>query len=86
MTPLLPTRGLLIPRLLAADEEIGIIAPYHAQCLKIRKGLSSVAAGIKVGSTEEFQGQVRYLMPHAVLVFKDAKNIYNICNHRSAAS
>ena len=41
------------------DGDIGIIAPYHAQCLKLRSALRSVADGIKVGSVEEFQGQVR---------------------------
>lgn len=37
------------------DGEIGVITPYHAQCLKIRKKLTK---GIKVGSVEEFQGDV----------------------------
>jgi helicase MOV-10 len=46
-------RGFLI-----ADNDIGIIAPYHAQCLKIRASLRAVADGVKVGSVEEFQGQV----------------------------
>ncbi|KAF8804655.1 RNA helicase [Phlegmacium glaucopus] len=41
------------------DKDIGIIAPYHAQCLKLRNSLRSVADGIKVGSVEEFQGQER---------------------------
>ncbi|KDQ59997.1 hypothetical protein JAAARDRAFT_125682 [Jaapia argillacea MUCL 33604] len=41
------------------DAEIGVIAPYHAQCLKIRATLRSVADEVKVGSTEEFQGQER---------------------------
>lgn len=41
------------------DQDIGVIAPYHAQCLKIRTLLRSVAEGVKVGSVEEFQGQVR---------------------------
>ena len=43
---------------LPADRDIGIIAPYHAQCLKIRAVLRPIADGIKVGSVEEFQGQV----------------------------
>lgn len=42
-----------------ADQDIGVITPYHAQCLRIRATLRSVADGIKVGSVEEFQGQVR---------------------------
>jgi len=41
-----------------AHNEIGVIAPYHAQCVKIRKMLSAVADEVKVGSVEEFQGQV----------------------------
>jgi helicase MOV-10 len=41
-----------------ADNDIGVITPYHAQCLKIRSALRAVADGVKVGSVEEFQGQV----------------------------
>ncbi|KAH6905384.1 RNA helicase [Coprinopsis sp. MPI-PUGE-AT-0042] len=41
------------------DHDIGIIAPYHAQCLKLRTALRSVAESVKVGSVEEFQGQER---------------------------
>ncbi|KAF6757614.1 RNA helicase [Ephemerocybe angulata] len=41
------------------DNDVGVIAPYHAQCLKLRTALRSVADGIKVGSVEEFQGQER---------------------------
>jgi len=41
------------------DKDIGIISPYHAQCLKLRSTLRSVADSIKVGSVEEFQGQER---------------------------
>jgi helicase MOV-10 len=40
------------------DRDIGIIAPYHAQCLKLRKALRDVANDVKIGSVEEFQGQV----------------------------
>jgi helicase MOV-10 len=43
---------------IVAENDIGIITPYHAQCLKIRAILRGVADGIKVGSVEEFQGQV----------------------------
>jgi helicase MOV-10 len=43
-----------------ADREIGVIAPYHAQCQKIRKALIATAGDVKVGSVEEFQGQVRH--------------------------
>ncbi|KAJ7931318.1 hypothetical protein B0H13DRAFT_1858158 [Mycena leptocephala] len=42
-----------------ADNDIGVITPYHAQCLKIRAVLRAVADGVKVGSVEEFQGQER---------------------------
>ncbi|KAG2071488.1 P-loop containing nucleoside triphosphate hydrolase protein [Suillus decipiens] len=42
-----------------AHHEIGVITPYHAQCVKIRKRLSGVADEVKVGSVEEFQGQER---------------------------
>ncbi|KAF7291968.1 RNA helicase [Mycena indigotica] len=41
------------------DGDIGVIAPYHAQCVKIRKLLKPIAEGVKVGSVEEFQGQER---------------------------
>ena len=41
-----------------ADNDIGIVAPYHAQCLKIKAALRAVADGIQVGSVEQFQGQV----------------------------
>ncbi|KAH6909394.1 RNA helicase [Coprinopsis sp. MPI-PUGE-AT-0042] len=43
----------------AADKEIGVITPYHAQCLKVRSVLRSFAPDVKVGSVEEFQGQER---------------------------
>ena len=46
-----------------SDGEIGVIAPYHAQCLKIRTVLRNVADGVQVGSVEEFQGQVRARQP-----------------------
>jgi len=41
------------------DADIGVIAPYHAQCLRIRSTLRAFADGVKVGSVEEFQGQER---------------------------
>ncbi|KIP01837.1 hypothetical protein PHLGIDRAFT_112706 [Phlebiopsis gigantea 11061_1 CR5-6] len=46
-------------KLRITPNDIGIIAPYHAQCLKILKALPERAKGIKVGSVEEFQGQER---------------------------
>ncbi|KAK2465578.1 hypothetical protein APHAL10511_002470 [Amanita phalloides] len=42
------------------EDDIGIITPYYAQSRKIKKALLKIhAAGIKVGSVEEFQGQER---------------------------
>jgi len=42
------------------DEDIGVITPYHAQTGKIKTLLRRFGAeGVKVGSVEEFQGQVR---------------------------
>ncbi|TFK49293.1 P-loop containing nucleoside triphosphate hydrolase protein [Heliocybe sulcata] len=49
-------------RVRTTDHDIGVIAPYHAQCLKIRALLRAVADQVKVGSTEEFQGQERRVM------------------------
>ena len=41
-------------------EEIGVISPYNKQCQKIRMALNSKRIeGVKVGSTELFQGQER---------------------------
>ena len=48
-------------RLKLKDENIGVIAPYHAQVMKIRTLLRKLYSGVKVGSVEEFQGQV---LPH----------------------
>ncbi|KAF9226240.1 P-loop containing nucleoside triphosphate hydrolase protein [Gyrodon lividus] len=45
-----------------ADRDIGVITPYHAQCLKIRAVLGGVADGAKVGTVEEFQGQERRII------------------------
>lgn len=41
-----------------ADHMIGVISPYNAQCQKIRMALKPQHASVKVGSVEEFQGQV----------------------------
>lgn len=55
------THSLTAHSHLAADEQIGVITPYHAQALKIRALLKKSPKGqkIKVGSVEEFQGQER---------------------------
>ena len=47
----------------AEDEHIGVITPYNSQAQKIRAllrhpKLGLGANGVKVGSVEEFQGQV----------------------------
>jgi AAA domain len=38
--------------------QIGIIAPYRAQCSKLRIALKKIAPEIKIGSVEEYQGDV----------------------------
>ena len=58
-------RKLLTYANITEPEDIGIISPYHAQVCKIRKVLKSLpgqtnAKDIKVGSVEEFQGQVLF--------------------------
>lgn len=40
------------------EQDIGVIAPYHAQCQRIRQQLDAGSSEVKVGSVEEFQGQV----------------------------
>uniref|UniRef100_A0A8C4Z8N3 RNA helicase n=1 Tax=Gadus morhua TaxID=8049 RepID=A0A8C4Z8N3_GADMO len=49
-----------------SPKDIGIIAPYRKQVLKIRKGLRILEKDLKnpdlVGSVEEFQGQERMVM------------------------
>ncbi|EJD54694.1 P-loop containing nucleoside triphosphate hydrolase protein [Auricularia subglabra TFB-10046 SS5] len=45
-------------RLRLKESDIGIIAPYHAQCTKIQQLLKKYT-NIKVGSVEKFQGQER---------------------------
>ncbi len=43
----------------AEQAEIGVITPYHAQVRKIRRLLRENGfTEVKVGSVEEFQGQV----------------------------
>ncbi|THH18849.1 hypothetical protein EW146_g2196 [Bondarzewia mesenterica] len=46
-------------RFQVAERDIGVITPYHAQCVKIRRALAPLAGSVKVGSVEEFQGQER---------------------------
>lgn len=77
-----------------ADKDIGIITPYHAQCLKLRSALKNIANDVKIGSVEEFQGQVRLFLftyvwkPHTILFrnvgwslslqFGAARNLWNL--------
>lgn len=54
------------------DQDIGVIAPYHAQCKKLRTALKSVdAESVKVGSVEEYQGQVRSFESSSRLISSD---------------
>ncbi|KAK0437214.1 RNA helicase [Armillaria borealis] len=46
-------------RLKLSADDIGVIAPYHAQVRRLRRSLEKVATGIQVGSVEELQGQER---------------------------
>lgn len=43
---------------------IGIISPYRAQCTKLRNTLRQIAPEIKIGSVEEYQGDVSGLLPN----------------------
>lgn len=54
----LKLRKLICFSVLPAADHIGIISPYNAQVGKIRNVISKIAKDIKVGSVEEFQGQV----------------------------
>lgn len=68
-------------RLKLKDEHIGVIAPYHAQVMKIRQLLRQSYSGVKVGSVEEFQGQVRnnfileVLQRLMILIFRNAVSL-----------
>ncbi|KAG8913407.1 hypothetical protein FRC01_004558, partial [Tulasnella sp. 417] len=52
------------PQIDFADDQIGVITPYRAQVRKIRTVLHPDFPGVKVGTTEEFQGDER----HAIIV------------------
>ena len=58
----------LISLVVKAAKEIGVIAPYHAQCQKIRKLLKTVENGsdVTVGSVEQFQGQASSIFDHVI--------------------
>jgi len=49
--------GRAVPRI--EPSHIGVIAPYRAQCTKLRKALKPIAPEIKIGSVEEYQGDER---------------------------
>ena len=51
-------------RTLLDEKDIGVITPYNAQSHRLKKALGE---GIKVGSVEEFQGQVCCLASNAML-------------------
>ena len=54
-----PLRHVLeLKMVFTGEQDIGVIAPYHAQCQRIRNQLDAGSGEIKVGSVEEFQGQV----------------------------
>lgn len=49
------------------QDDIGVITPYHAQMLALRKGLKSLKK-VRVGTVEEFQGEEKM-----VIVFSAVK-------------
>lgn len=59
----------------AVDSDIGVISPYNAQNGKIRKAINTPALKksrpgvLKVGSVEEFQGQVCGIQALSGLVY-----------------
>jgi len=59
---------MLICLVVKAAKEIGVIAPYHAQCQKIKRLLQNVENGsdVTVGSVEQFQGQVSSIFDRVV--------------------
>ena len=68
---------------LPEDEHFGVIAPYQAQVGKIRQLLTKGHKGIKVGSVEEFQGQVcsrsHILSRRADISRNDALSSFRLC-------
>lgn len=45
-----------------AQEDIGIITPYHAQVIALKKALHDLAKRIRVGTVEEFQGEEKMII------------------------
>jgi helicase MOV-10 len=74
------------------DEDIGVITPYYAQSKKIRSELITYvdAPGVKVGSVEEFQGQVSIFetgfFTSSLLIFLGPRNGESSSSRRFAAA
>lgn len=51
---------IYVDELTPEPQDIGVITPYHAQRCRIGRIMTGKLHGIKVGSVEEFQGQVRF--------------------------
>lgn len=70
---------------LSGDADIGVITPYHAQCLKIRTKLSTFAEDVKVATVEEFQGCVSTLLTiSSVLTCNQERTVVIISTVRSS--
>ncbi|KAH9983175.1 P-loop containing nucleoside triphosphate hydrolase protein [Russula compacta] len=56
------TRARYILNRVKEPAHIGVIAPYRAQCMKLRAALRQIAPEIKIGSVEEYQGDERRII------------------------